>query len=79
MNPNLNLLQAYPFEKLNKLFQNSVQPTNLSSIKLSIGEPQHATPDIIIQAMIQNLNQNLAKYPTTKGSLALRESIAYWL
>ncbi|WP_069470076.1 succinyldiaminopimelate transaminase [Candidatus Marithrix sp. Canyon 246] len=79
MNPNLNLLEAYPFEKLNNLFNNVVPPTNLSSIKLSIGEPQHATPDIIIQAMAKDLNKNLAKYPTTKGSLTLRESIAYWL
>lgn len=79
MNSNLNLLQAYPFEKLNNLFKNAVPPTNLSSIKLSIGEPQHPTPDIIIQAMIKDLNRNLAKYPTTKGSLALRESIADWL
>jgi N-succinyldiaminopimelate aminotransferase len=79
MNSNLNLLQAYPFEKLNNLFKNVVPPTNLSSIKLSIGEPQHATPDIIIQAMIKDLDRNLAKYPTTKGSLALRETIADWL
>jgi N-succinyldiaminopimelate aminotransferase len=79
MNSNLDLLQAYPFEKLNNLFNNAVPPTNFSPIKLSIGEPQHATPDIIIQAMIKDLDQNLAKYPTTKGSLALRETIADWL
>jgi N-succinyldiaminopimelate aminotransferase len=79
MNPNLDLLQAYPFEKLTKLFHNSAPPMDLSPIKLSIGEPQHPTPDIIIKAMTKDLKDNLAKYPTTKGSETLRKSIAHWL
>ncbi len=76
MNPDLNLLQPYPFEKLAQLKKNCV-PSQLSPINLSLGEPQHATPDFIVNAM--DTAQGLKKYPTTQGGLALRRSIAHWL
>ncbi len=53
-------------------------PAGLSPIRLSIGEPQHATPGFIRQALVDNLG-GLASYPTTQGSDALRQSIAGWL
>jgi N-succinyldiaminopimelate aminotransferase len=79
MNPNLNSLQSYPFEKLVKLKQDCVPPTHLKAINLSIGEPQYATPDLIVNAMSIALSDGLKKYPTTKGSYALRQGIANWL
>ncbi|OAD19315.1 succinyldiaminopimelate transaminase [Candidatus Thiomargarita nelsonii] len=79
MNPDLNLLQLYPFEKLAQLKKNCVPPPQLSPINLSLGEPQHATPDLIVNAMNTALAQGLKKYPTTQGGKALRRSIAHWL
>ncbi|NSL56854.1 succinyldiaminopimelate transaminase [Uliginosibacterium aquaticum] len=76
MNPLLDLLQPYPFEKLRALF-NGVKPVDLPAIRLSIGEPQHATPDLIFRAMSDAFS-GLAVYPTTAGTDALRQTIADW-
>jgi N-succinyldiaminopimelate aminotransferase len=78
VNPRLDALQPYPFEKLRQLFSGLTPPTGLREIKLSIGEPQHATPDFIKQALTDNL-AGLANYPTTIGSEALRQGIAAWI
>ncbi len=78
MDPNLQKLHPYPFEKLRKLFSSGTQNNNLDNINLSIGEPKSPTPDFIKQAMKDNLDY-LANYPKTKGELSLRTSIANWL
>lgn len=78
MNPDLDKLHPYPFEKLRLLFQ-GVQPAReLREIRLSIGEPQHETPVLITEALAASL-EGLANYPTTSGSDALRNAIAAWL
>ncbi|MBC7756581.1 MAG: succinyldiaminopimelate transaminase [Bdellovibrio sp.] len=77
MNPNLNLLQPYPFQRLRDLFAGITPNPAFSNINLSIGEPKHATPTIIKEALTANLS-GLATYPTTLGLLALREAIANW-
>lgn len=78
MNPNLNQLQPYPFQKLRQLFEGVIRNTALHPIDLQIGEPKHATPDFIRHAMIDNLD-GLSTYPTTLGTPALRNSIAAWI
>src|SRR5450759_3334081 len=70
MNPDLQKLQPYPFQKLDALFR-EVQPNpDYRAISLSIGEPKHATPQFIRDALTNNLG-GLANYPTTAGSDAL--------
>ena len=76
MNPRLSLLQPYPFERLRALFAD-VTPPALSPIRLSIGEPQHATPELVRRALSDNLD-GLAVYPTTAGSDELRRVVAAW-
>jgi len=78
VNPHLAQLQPYPFEKLRALFDGLQPPAGLAAIRLSIGEPQHATPALILEALSRNLG-GLANYPTTQGSDALRQAIAAWL
>ena len=77
MNPNLNLLQPYPFQRLRELFAGITPNPAFNNINLSIGEPKHATPSLIKDALVNNLS-GLATYPTTLGVLPLRESIANW-
>ena len=78
MNPDLNRLQPYPFQKLAALFR-EVQPNpDYRAISLSIGEPKHATSQFIREALANNLD-GLANYPTAAGSDALRNTIANWL
>ncbi len=55
VNPNLAKLQPYPFEKLRQLFAGVTPPSDLKPIKLSIGEPQHATPEFIKEALAAGL------------------------
>ena len=78
MNPDLGKLQPYPFERLRLLLAGNRPPAGLSPINLSIGEPKHATPTLIFDALTAAL-PTLASYPLTLGSEALRESIAAWL
>lgn len=78
MNPNLDKLQPYPFERLRELFADSTPPDGLQEIKLHIGEPQHPTPQFIKDALAANFG-GLANYPTTNGSDELRQSIADWI
>jgi N-succinyldiaminopimelate aminotransferase len=78
MNPNLNLLQPYPFQRLRDLFKGTTPNPALSPINLSIGEPKHATPTLITDALVNNL-AGLAVYPTTIGMPALREAISSWI
>jgi N-succinyldiaminopimelate aminotransferase len=78
VNPRLARLHPYPFEKLRQLFAGITPNPNLREIKLSIGEPQHATPDFIKEALSASLG-GLARYPTTLGTPALRQAISAWL
>lgn len=78
MNPNLDRLQSYPFQKLRNLFQGITPNAALKHINLSIGEPKHATPELVKQALVDNLG-GLANYPTTQGSDALRQAIGNWI
>jgi N-succinyldiaminopimelate aminotransferase len=78
LNPNLDRLQPYPFQKLNKLFEQIRPNQDFLPINLHIGEPKHATPALIHRALTDNL-AGLAHYPTTLGTGPLRASIAAWL
>lgn len=77
LNPSLNLLQPYPFQRLRELFAGVTPNPAYSLINLSIGEPKHATPQLIKDAMVSNL-AGLANYPTTAGIPALRQAISDW-
>jgi N-succinyldiaminopimelate aminotransferase len=78
MNPNLTRLQPYPFQKLATLLSGAKANASLRPINLSIGEPKHATPLFIRDALSANLN-GLSSYPATAGGDTLRATIAAWL
>jgi len=77
VNPRLDQLQPYPFQRLRELFAGVTANPELSPINLSIGEPKHPTPAFIGDALTANL-AGLANYPITQGSDALRGAIAGW-
>lgn len=78
MNPRLELLRPYPFERLRALFSGNTPPAGLAPIQLSIGEPRHPSPPFVQQALADNL-QGLSSYPATIGREDLRTAIANWL
>lgn len=77
MNPRLEQLHPYPFQKLRELFAGVTPNPDLAPINLSIGEPKHPTPQFIKDALVAGLS-GLSNYPITQGSDALRASIAAW-
>jgi N-succinyldiaminopimelate aminotransferase len=78
VNPRLELLHPYPFEKLRFLHEGVIPTSGLKPINLGIGEPQHPTPKVITEALTSNLHL-LGKYPPTGGSQELREAISNWI
>ncbi|MEO7495991.1 MAG: succinyldiaminopimelate transaminase [Massilia sp.] len=78
MNPHLEKLHPYPFEKLRQLFLGITPNPEFAPISLGIGEPKHPTPQFIQKALMHSV-QGLANYPTTVGSDPLRQAIAAWL
>jgi N-succinyldiaminopimelate aminotransferase len=79
VNPLLGRLAPYPFERLRALVGGITPPAHKRPINLSIGEPRHATPPLVLDALRQGAERGLAHYPMTVGPPALREAIAGWL
>lgn len=77
MNPYFKDLQSYPFEKLKELKAGIVANQDLEPIMLSVGEPKHPAPDFVKETLCQAID-GLANYPSTKGLVELRETIAKW-
>lgn len=78
MNPRLESLQPYPFERLNALLAGITPPQELPFIALSLGEPKHKAPDFIVDGYIdrQQIVAGFGTYPPTAGIPELREAIA---
>jgi N-succinyldiaminopimelate aminotransferase len=78
MNPRLAALHAYPFERLARLKAGVAPPPALKHIAMSIGEPQHAPPEFVLERLRRHLAE-LGSYPSTAGVASLREACAAWL
>jgi N-succinyldiaminopimelate aminotransferase len=78
MNPRLDRLHAYPFERLARLKAGATPPATLAHIAMSIGEPQHAPPEFVLEALRANLHR-LGSYPVTVGLPEFRSACARWL
>ena len=79
MNPLLDRLQPYPFERLRQQFLGLTPDPKHRPISLGIGEPKHPTPEFIKQALVAGLEGGLAIYPSTAGEPHLRDSFRRWL
>ena len=77
MNPLLNQLQPYPFARLREAMQGLEAPAGLAPVPLHIGEPKHATPKVITDALTASLGE-LEKYPLSAGLPELRQACAAW-
>jgi len=78
VNGRLELLAAYPFERLARLKSGITPKADLPHIAMSIGEPKHAPPPFVIEALRRELSK-LDSYPVTAGLPETRASIARWL
>jgi N-succinyldiaminopimelate aminotransferase len=78
VNPGLERLHAYPFERLRSLIENAKPPAGLAPILMSIGEPRHPAPSFIVEALKSSLH-TLGTYPLAHGLPELRVAAASWL
>jgi N-succinyldiaminopimelate aminotransferase len=78
MNPRLELLHAYPFERLARLKAGVTPPAGVAHIAMYIGEPQHTPPAFVLETLRASLDQ-LGSYPATAGMPELRAACARWL
>lgn len=81
MNPFLDRLQPYAFERLNALKAKLKTKSKAPHVALSMGEPKHAAPDFIQAALADAdaIRESLGTYPPIRGSDALRAAIAGWI
>ncbi len=70
--------ETYPFEKLNQLLENRTANSAYQPLSLTIGEPQFATPQFILDALEEHAPL-LNKYPKTAGEAVLREGMLTYL
>ena len=78
MNGRLELLAAYPFERLARLKAGITPPAGLAHIAMSIGEPKHAPPPFVVDALRRELGK-LDSYPATGGLPETRAACAAWM
>jgi len=78
MNPRLEALHAYPFERLARLKSGITPPRDRPHIAMSIGEPQHPPPPFLVEALRRSAGE-LGSYPATAGLPQLRQACAAWL
>ena len=81
MNPYLETLNQYPFERLNHLKNGLVTRSKEQHISLALGEPKHSPPNFLLENLTDNeiVKKGLMSYPTTRGSEELRNAISLWL
>lgn len=77
MNPLIHSLHPYPFQKLAELIEGLTPNPEKPLIKLTIGEPQHEAPAVVVDTLAKSLS-GISKYPSTKGELPLRRAISNW-
>ncbi|TFH88345.1 succinyldiaminopimelate transaminase [Billgrantia azerbaijanica] len=77
MNPELDALHPYPFEKLAALKAGVTPPEGLAHIPLTIGEPQYAPYGAALETLQAHLVE-MGRYPATAGTAELRRVIADW-
>lgn len=81
MNKQIQLLQPYPFERMNALKAGITGNEEFPHLALSIGEPRHPPPAEIVDLLCspELLRADLGTYPATRGGEFLREQISAWL
>ena len=78
LNPRLETLSDYPFQRLARLLSAIDPPPGRPPVDLSIGQPMHPIPPLMIAAL--RANEHLwGRYPPVTGSPAFRQAAAVWL
>jgi aspartate/methionine/tyrosine aminotransferase len=78
LNPRLEELSDYAFQRLATLLAPLEPPADLEPIDLSIGSPLHPPPQLLLDTLAEH-GHLWNRYPPIAGTPALREAAADWL
>jgi len=76
-NTRLDGLTEYPFQRLAALLTGIAPPSGQPAVIMSIGEPQHAPPALLLSAL-NAAASDWGKYPPTAGSADYRNAVVDW-
>jgi succinyldiaminopimelate transaminase len=74
----LDSLLDYPFDRLRALLADVAPPADRTPLNLSLGEPQHAPPALLGEALAGSLAA-YGKYPPIAGTSAFKQAASGWL
>jgi succinyldiaminopimelate transaminase len=78
LNPRLDDLKDYPFQRLRALLDGLDPPAGVTPIDLTLGEPRHPFPAFVADILAAN-QADYGRYPPLAGTAELRDAIAGWL
>ncbi len=78
LNPRLDLLTDFPFDRLRALLKQAQPPKDATPIDLSLGGPMHEPP-AILQNEINAHADGWGRYPPMDGTPAFQSAAANWL
>ncbi len=78
LNPQLDALADYPFDRLRALLGDVTPPSGLAQHWLSVGEPRHAPPGILTETLIRH-GDGWGRYPPVEGTPEFRRAVGDWL
>ncbi len=78
LNPRLDDLMTYPFERLARLLLGIEPPKIMAPISMSLGEPQLAPPAFVATDMAAAA-PDWGRYPPNRGTPGFRGAVADWL
>lgn len=78
LNPALQALADYPFDRLRALLDDVKPPAARRPLVLSVGEPRHPPPDWITETLARSA-EGWGRYPPVDGTADFRDAVAGWL
>ena len=78
LNPLIDGLADYPFDRLRALLDGIEPPSGLAPLVLSVGEPRHPPPPLVAE-MLAAHSEEWGRYPPVEGTPAFRQAVVGWL
>jgi succinyldiaminopimelate transaminase len=78
LNPLVDRLADYPFDRLRALLDGLAPPESMRQLILSVGEPRHPPPSIVADALAAHV-ADWGRYPPVDGTPEFRRAVAGWL
>lgn len=78
LNPRLDDLMTYPFERLARLLDGLAPPAGVVPISMALGEPKLAPPAFVARE-IAAAAADWGRYPPNRGTPGFRTAVADWL